>query len=126
MRSKMFSERCARGKRLHGHVGVGKNLAHGLGHGSGQLAGALESHGARESHGEIGEIAVPGPADADAIDFENAVDAQNRVVDLGSHSRRRSIEQSIDGAAGQAPTHRNDNAGHESAATGSESRSQST
>ena len=104
MRSKIFSEPRRARQRLHGHVGVGQNAVNGVGHGGGQLAGALKSHRAREPHGEIGEIAVPGAADAHAIDFEDAVNARDRVVDLGAHARRRGVEQRVDGAASQSPT----------------------
>src|ERR1035441_2734505 len=105
-------------KRLHRNVGVGENPANRLGDGGSQLAGALEGHGAREAYGEIGEITVPRPADADAIDFENAVDVQNCVVDLGSHSRRSCVEQSVTRPARQAPTHRDHDTGHEQSGDG--------
>src|ERR1700722_9181005 len=77
--------------RLHGHVGVGQDAVDGFRHRGSQLARALEGHGARQSYGEIREIAVPGFAYTDAIDFENAIDAQDRVVNLGSHTRRRGV-----------------------------------
>src|ERR1700728_3276548 len=103
---------------LHGDVGIGQDAVNRLRHGGGQLAGALESDGARQPDGEVGEIAVPGPADAYAIDFENTLDVQDCVVDLGAHAGRRRVEQSVNGAAGQAPAHGNDNAGHEQSSDG--------
>ena len=77
------------------------------------MAGALESYSPRQSYGKIGKIAVPGPADADSVDFENALHVQDRVIDLRSRSRRRSVEQGVNGAAGQAPTDENHYAGDE-------------
>src|ERR1700686_2152613 len=100
-------------QRLHGHVGVGQDAVHCLGDCGRQLAGALKSYGARQSYGEVGEIAVPSAANADAIDFENAVDARDGVVDLRSNPRRGGIEQSVNGATSQPPAHRNHNTGHE-------------
>ena len=98
---------------LHGYVGVGKNLVNSVGHGGSQLAGALESDGARESYGEIGEVAVPGAADAHAIDLEDAIDARDCIVNLGAHSRRSGVEQSVDGAPGQPPTDGDDDSRYE-------------
>ena len=40
------------GQRLHGDIGIGQDAAHRLGNGSGELPGALESDGARESDGK--------------------------------------------------------------------------
>ena len=118
MRSKIFSRALRARKRLHGHVGVGQDSVHCLGHSRGQLPGALEGHSPRQSHGKIGEVAVPGPADADAVDLEHAFDAQHRIVNFGAHARRRSIEQRINRAARQPPTHGNDHSCHEQRCNG--------
>src|ERR1700688_1502870 len=99
-------------QRLHGHVGVGQDAVHCLGDCGRQLAGALKSYGARQSYGEVGEIAVPSAANADAIDFENAVDARYSVVDLRSNAGRGGVEQSVNGAASQPPAYGNHNSGH--------------
>ena len=113
MRSKIFSECLRARQRLHGDVGVRQNVMYGLGNGGSELAGTLESYGAREAYGEIGEVAISGAANAHAIDFENAVDARNRIVDLRANSRRGCVEQSVDGTARKAPTHGDDHACHD-------------
>src|SRR6202034_4681605 len=100
-------------ERLHGDVGIGQDAVNRLRHGRGQLAGALESDGARQPYSEVGEIAVPGPADAYAIDFENTVDAQDCVVDLGAHAWRRRVGSCVNGVAGAPPADGHDAGGHE-------------
>src|ERR1700687_1065250 len=100
-------------QRLHGHVGVGQDAMHRLGDRGRQLAGALKSYGARQSHGEIGEIAGPCPRKRSAIDFETAVDPRYSVVDLRSNAGRGGVEQSVNGAASQSPAHGHHHTGHE-------------
>src|SRR5579864_1168767 len=95
---------------LHGDVRVGQDAADGLRDGCRQLTGSLESHSARESYGEIGEVAVSGAPDANAIDFENSIDAGDGIVDLRTHTRRSSIEQRVNRTPGKAPAYGDDDA----------------
>src|SRR5579862_1604253 len=105
-------------KWLHGHIGVRKNLVHGLSYGSRQLAGALEGHGASQSHGEVGEKSIASPPNPNAIHFEDAINAQDGIVNLGPHARRGGVEKGVHGAASESPTYRNHDPGHEEGGNG--------
>ncbi len=83
-----------------------------------QLFGTLEGDGASQTDGEIGEIAIAGAANSHAPDFEHAIHAGDSIGDLGADAGGSGVEQSIDGAAGQAPAHRNDDAGDEQSGDG--------
>ena len=105
-------------QRLHGDVGIGKDVANRGGHGFDQLLGALEGDGAGETNGKIGEVAVAGAADAHATDFEHAIDARDGVGDLGADAGGSGVEQGVNGAARQPPAHRDDDAGDEQSGNG--------
>jgi hypothetical protein len=79
-------------------------------HGTRKLSGALKRYRTRKAHSQVGEIAIPSSPNAHTIYFENAIHARNRVVNLRTYSRRRSIEKSVNRAPRQTPTHRNNNA----------------
>src|SRR5258708_6959134 len=90
-------------QRLHGYIGVGKNAVNCGGHGFHQLFGALKSNRAREAYGEIGEVAVAGPADAHPSNLQHALDAREGRDDLGANSPPSGPEPRVGCAARHAP-----------------------
>src|SRR5579872_592375 len=99
-------------QRLNGHVGVRQDTTHGLGDCGGQLTGALKRNGAGEADSEIGEVAISGATDADAVHFDDSWDAQDRIVNLRSNTGGSRIEQGVNRTAGEAPADRNYNSSH--------------
>src|SRR5271170_402814 len=98
-------------QRLHRYVSARKDVANGRRHCFHELLGALEGNGTGETDGEISEITVACATNSHASDFEHTIHVRDRVGDLGSDSGGSSVEQSVGGAAGQAPAHGNDDAG---------------
>ena len=105
-------------ERLNGDIGVGKDFMNRIGDGCHKLFGTLESYGTCEADGEIGEIAVARAADADATDFEDALDVRNGVDDLGADTGGGGVEKSVDGAAGEAPAYGDDDSCYEECGDG--------
>src|SRR5579872_324054 len=87
--------------RVHHHVGVGQNAVNGVGHGARHLFRALEGDVTIQPDGQIGEVAVAGAPNADAIQFEHARYARYGILDLRSHAFRSCIKERVNGAAGQ-------------------------
>src|SRR5580704_17423934 len=105
-------------ERLNGDVGVGKNFVDRGGDGLDELLGALKGNRTGEADGKVGEVAVARTADADATDFENTLDARDRVDDLGADTGGRGVEEGVNGAAGQSPAYGNDDSGDEESGDG--------
>src|SRR5579864_353132 len=100
-------------QRLHGDVSIGKDAVNGFSRGCHQLARALKGHGTRQADGKVGEVAIAGAANPDAIDFKHSIDARDRIDDLGAHPCGGGVEQGIDGSAGQTPAYGNHESGNE-------------
>ena len=92
---------------MHHNICVGQDLAHPRRYRIGHLLRALESGIAFQSDGNIGEIAVAGFSEPDALHLQHAIDGSDAIQYLVAHAGRRRIEQRINCSAGQPPTHGN-------------------
>src|SRR5580698_4184524 len=97
--------------RTNYYVGVRQDALNSRGYGVGDLLGTLEGYVAGQADRKVGEVAVAGAANADAIHFDQSIHFVDRCQDVGAHAGRSGIEQSVDGSAGQSRTHVHDDSG---------------
>src|SRR6267154_3683305 len=100
-------------QRLNGDVGVGKNAVDRVRYRGYQLLGTLEGNGTGEADSKIGEITVARATDSHSSNFEHAIHVRDGIGDLDSDPSGSGIEQRVDGAPRQAPTHGNNDPGDE-------------
>src|SRR5580693_6040804 len=86
--------------RTNDHVGVRQDALHSGGYGVGDLLGTLEGYVASQADGKISEVAVAGAPDADAVHFNQSIHFVDGSQDVGAHTCRSGIEESVDGSAG--------------------------
>src|SRR3954470_3957263 len=98
--------------RAHHHVSIGQNVVDGAGHVVGDLLRALEGHVAGHSYRDIGEVAIAGATNANAINLKHTFHAGNSLANSGSHTGGSGIEQGVDRFARETPAYIDDHSGH--------------
>src|SRR5450432_1982295 len=107
----IFCQRRA-GDGMDDDIGIGQNVVDGPGDFIGDLTGALEGDVAGEADGNVGEVAVAGAANADAVDFEKSIHVAHGVDDAGAGPGGSGVEKGVDGFARQPGADEYDYAGH--------------
>ena len=75
-----------------------------------QLFTALEGEVARHGEGEVGEVACAIAAHAELVDGQDALDGADFAEDAVEGFTRDGVSEDVDGAVGDAPTERDDEA----------------